>query len=192
MLMLPLRGRAIGIYLCLLFLATAQAQVEPLISQPNSSSAADSVITFNEIMYHPATTDPGGEWLELVNQMSVNMDISNWHIEGGVTFQFPTNTVFNANSYLIVAADPARFRTRPGSTNIFGPFTGRLSSGGETLRLRNQSGRLLDELSYNDHEPWPVGADGSGASLSKRDPFNGSGPGRIGERARNRVARQGK
>src|SRR5262249_51446071 len=29
---------------------------------------------------------------------------------------------------------------------------------------------------YKDEEPWPVGADGSGASLSKRDRFNASSP----------------
>src|SRR5436190_4643066 len=51
-------------------------------SVPDTNSAADSVITFNEIMYHPVKDDPSGEWIELYNQMSINMDISNWRITG--------------------------------------------------------------------------------------------------------------
>ena len=39
---------------------------------------------------------------------------------------------------------------------------------GETLRLRNNSERVMDELSYSDGGDWPVGADGSGATLTKR------------------------
>src|SRR5262249_51477243 len=147
--------------LSLCLLAAARGQSDSLRSDPNTTTAADSVITFNEIMYHPAGDAFGMEWLELHNQMSVNMDISNWSISGGVEVQFPSNTVFAANSYIVVAANPDRLRGSTGLTNIFGPFRGRLSSGGETFRLRNQTGRLMDELRYQDEDPWPVGADGS-------------------------------
>src|ERR1051326_908988 len=50
---------------------------------------ADSVVVFNEIMYHPATNEPALEWLELHNQMAVNMDLSGWSLDGGVQFKFP-------------------------------------------------------------------------------------------------------
>src|SRR5262245_45680348 len=43
-------------------------------AEPNTTTAADSVISFNEVMYHPAGDDPALEWIELYNQMSVNMD----------------------------------------------------------------------------------------------------------------------
>ena len=33
------------------------------------------------------------EWVELYNQMSVNMDVSHWALTGGVEFQFPEGTV---------------------------------------------------------------------------------------------------
>ena len=45
---------------------------------------ADSTLVFNEIMYHPATSETGLEWIELHNQMAVNMDISGWSLAGGV------------------------------------------------------------------------------------------------------------
>jgi hypothetical protein len=152
------------------------SQSPPLVSQPDTVTAADSVVTFNEIMYRPAGDDDGLEWVELHNQMSVDMDISNWRIEGGVDFQFPTNTVLSASRYIIVAADPNRLRNAAPATNIYGPFSNRLSNSGETLRLRNNSGRLMDEVTYGDEDPWPVGADGSGASLAKLGRFNASSP----------------
>src|SRR5437667_1255646 len=116
------QASALAFFLSLCFQLTTRAQTNPLPSVPDTTTASDSVITFNEIMYHPAREEIGMEWLELYNQMSVNMDISNWRIEGGVTFQFPSNTVFAANSYLVVAADPERLRGRTGLTNGFGPF----------------------------------------------------------------------
>lgn len=152
------------------------AQTRPLVSQPNTDTAADSVITFNEIMYHPTGDDPRMEWLELYNQMSVNMDISNWRVEGGIDFRFPTNTTLNANRYLVIAADPDALRTTSGATNVFGPFSKRLSNSGEILRLRNNSSRLMDEMTYSDEDRWPVSADGSGASLAKKGRFDASSP----------------
>lgn len=154
------------------FAATAEAQS----AEPNTTTAADSVATFNEVMYHPAGDETEGEWVELHNQMSVNLDISGWRIEGEINFQFPTNTVFAGGGYLVVAANPVRLQAQTGLTNLFGPFFGRLANAAGTLVLRNQSGRLMDEISYTDEDPWPVGADGSDASLSKLGRFDASSP----------------
>jgi hypothetical protein len=146
-------------------------------SQPDTTTAADSIVTFNEIMYHPAGDDPALEWVELYNQMSVDIELSNWRIEGGIDFSFPTNTILPANGYAVVAANPAALVAATGATNVFGPFTKHLANGGETLRLRNHNNRILDELTYSDNWPWPITADGSGASLAKIDRYSASSPG---------------
>ena len=44
---------------------------------------ADSTVVFNEVMYHPATNEAALEWVELHNQMSVDMDISRWSLGAG-------------------------------------------------------------------------------------------------------------
>ena len=41
---------------------------------------ADSVVVFNEIMYHPAVNEPGLEWVELHNENSVDVDLSGWRL----------------------------------------------------------------------------------------------------------------
>ncbi len=125
--------------------------------------AADTTTVFNEVMYHP----PGAadaEWVELHNKMSVNMDLSGWEISGGVNFTFPNGTVIAAGGYLVVASNPGAM---PGVTAL-GPWTGSLNNGGETIRLRDRTRRVMDELSYNDGSSWPLGADGGGFSLARR------------------------
>jgi hypothetical protein len=177
---LELRISALALSLILLLgiPATIRGEIAgALFSRPDTTTAADSIVTFNEIMYHPAGDDPSQEWVELYNQMAVDIEISNWRIEGGIEFSFPTNTVLPANGYVVVAADPAALQAATGATNVFGPFAKRLANNGETLRLRNHNNRLLDELTFGDDWPWPLAADGSGASLAKIDKYSASSPG---------------
>ena len=142
-----------------------------VIAAPSRVSA-DSVVTFNEIQYHPANQeDP--EWIELVNQMAVDVDLSEWRIRGGTNFDFPDGTVIKAKSFLVIASDPVSVEAG-GDEQVLGPWDGRLSNAGEALRLRNNSGRLMDEVRFEDRGEWPAGADGTGASLAKRHPNSAS------------------
>ncbi|MDC0935947.1 lamin tail domain-containing protein [Pirellulales bacterium] len=128
----------------------------------------DSTVVFNELMYDPAgPTDATLEWVELYNQMSVNMDISGWRLEGGVDFAFPEGTIVPGHDYIVVAADPGALQSATGYVGAWGPLTGQLDNAGEEIRLVNRNDRRLSVLRYNDTDPWPVGADGAGFTLSK-------------------------
>jgi hypothetical protein len=125
----------------------------------------DSTVVFNELMYHPL--DGGSEWIELHNQMAIDMDLSGWSLGGGVDYKFAPGTVVPGGGYLVVVAgNPAT----SGIPNAVGPFTGQLSNSGESIELYNNSARLMDAIDYADASPWPVGADGSGAPLMKINP----------------------
>jgi hypothetical protein len=137
---------------------------------------ADAVIVFNEIMYHPAANEPALEWVELRNALAVDVDISEWSLTGGINYTFPSNTFVRGRSFLVVAISPAAFTAATGVTNVLGPFTGRLGNNGDTLRLRNNSGRVMDEVTYGVEGDWPVAPDGSGVSLAKRDADSASAP----------------
>jgi hypothetical protein len=149
---------------------------EMSFSRPDTTTAADSVVTFNEIMYNPGEGATAVEWVELFNATSIDIELSGWRIEGGIQYRFPTNTILPAFAYAVVASDPDALRAGTGATNVFGPFTGRLADEGERLRLRNHNNRILDEMTYGDEAPWPMAADGSGASLAKRHPYDASSP----------------
>lgn len=117
----------------LLFLALAgSALAEP----------GDSVVTFSEIHYHPPGLTQDMEFVELHNQLSVNVDMSGWKLDGGVTFDFPEGTVIPKRGKLVVAKNPAALMTATGATGVLGPWTGNLSDGGETLRLYNNANAL--------------------------------------------------
>jgi Lamin Tail Domain/Putative Ig domain len=140
------------------------------------SVRADTTVVFNEIMYHPATNEPAMEWLELYNQMVVDMDISGWAITGGIDFNFPEGTVLKGRGYLVVALSPDDLMAATGLSGVLGPFTGRLSNNGSQLHLRNNSGRIVDSVNYGVDGDWPVGPDGFGVSLAKYDRDTASAP----------------
>ncbi|MBI1839869.1 MAG: lamin tail domain-containing protein, partial [Verrucomicrobia bacterium] len=49
------------------------------------------------------------------------------------------------------------------------------SNTGERLQLRDINQRVMDELKYGSDGSWPVGPDGAGLSLAKRDPNSAAG-----------------
>ena len=151
-------------------------QLAIVISTLSRVIAADSVVVFNEINYHPAANEAAGEWIELHNQMAVDIDLSAWHLEDGVDFAFPEGTIIPGQGYLLVARDPGALKTATGLTNVVGPFTGSLGNSGEQLELRDRNDRLMDEMLFGDGGKWPAAADGSGATLAKRDRNSTSSP----------------
>ncbi|MCH8046595.1 MAG: lamin tail domain-containing protein [Planctomycetes bacterium] len=135
----------------------------------------DSTVVFNEIMYNPLDdANDELEWIELHNQLAVDMDVSEWRLEGGIEFDFPDGTIVRGRGYLVVAANPAALEASTGFSGAIGPFMGRLNNGGEELRLFNNDGRRMNVLDYGDNGEWPVEADGGGASLAKGDRLTNS------------------
>ncbi|MDB6072241.1 MAG: exported protein of unknown function, partial [Verrucomicrobiales bacterium] len=121
-----------------------------------SASAFDSVVIINEIHYNPAAGQQ--EFVELRNLNGVDINLGRWRLSGGADYTFPEGTIIPGHGYLVLG-------------NVAGalaPFTGALSNSGETLRLRNQNDRIMDEVTYSDSGDWPTGADGSGFTLARR------------------------
>ncbi len=131
-----------------------------------AEAGVDSVVTFNELHYHPAAVTDG-EWIELKNQNSTDVDMSGWRLDGGVDFVFPAGTVIRGGRYLLIAQNPAQLMAQRGITGVLGPFSNTLNNAGETVSLKNNNSRRMDEITWMDSYPWPVAADGSGATLAK-------------------------
>ncbi len=142
----------------------------------STSLRADTAMVFNEVMYHPTVNEPALEWLEFHNQLAVDLDVSGWSVAGGISYTFPNGSIIRGRGYLVLAVNPGALASATGLPNIFGPFAGRLDNSGDTLELRNNSGRLMDRLSYEADGNWPVGPDGAGVSLAKRDRNTASDP----------------
>ncbi len=128
----------------------------------------DSTVVFSELMYNPVgANDAQLEWIELYNQLAVDMDISDWVLDGGVSYRFPDQTIVPGRGYLLVASDPAALDQQAGLTAL-GPWEGQLSNRGEEVRLYNNDERLMNVVAYEDGGDWPVAPDATGLTLAKR------------------------
>ena len=137
------------------------------------------------------------EFIELLNLSSSPVPLYDpanpgnvWRLANAVTFDFPTGTTIPAIGTLIVvsfnpstdAAALAAFQARYGTNGtLAGPFSGKLDNAGETVELwRPDTPQapphpdagfvpqiLVERVTYSDVLPWPVEADGSGASLQR-------------------------
>jgi hypothetical protein len=137
----------------------------------------DGSVVINEIMYHPdvAPLSEGDfEWIELYNQMSIDMDISGWRFEGAVQYTFSEETVIPGRGYKVIASNPTALASAGIIANASGPFTDRLNNSNDEITLVNRDGRRLSVVEYSDGEAWPVGPDGSGFSLAKLDQYSDS------------------
>jgi hypothetical protein len=115
---------------------------------------SDLIIDFGQIEFNPSSGDQAQEFIQLVNPNPFAADISGWKIEGGVSFTFKPGTVIPSNGTIYVTPDARAFRSRTtgprGGQGLFvvGGYEGRLSARGETLRLLNETGGLIQSIAY--------------------------------------------
>ncbi len=75
--------------------------------------------------------------------------------------------ILKPGEYIVLVRDIDAFRAQhPLVENAYGPFAFGLSGGGERLRLMSPQDCVVDWIDYDDVEPWPLEADGLGASLA--------------------------
>ncbi|MSU62355.1 MAG: hypothetical protein EXS31_08165 [Pedosphaera sp.] len=144
-------------------------------------------VRITEIMYNP----PGGdafEFIELQNTGGLGVDLSGCSFSG-IGFRFPTpfpELAPGARMVLGSDARPPDFQRRYPIISVTGWFSGSLDNGGERIALLDTLGHVITSVEYRDTQPWPIGADGGGASIevidSRREPddasnWHGSEPG---------------
>ncbi len=165
--------------------------VDMLPQQTNTFGAANSgpqmgPVVISEIMYNPLD---GVEFIELVNTSSSPVNLGDpdfgWELLGDdLQFQFAQGTVLEAGARAIVTSgSPTAFRVEHGlglDVVVAGPWFGSLPNGGGKIELvrnddeiQRRNGNiqrrlfLVDRVTYDDTAPWPVEADGVGASLER-------------------------
>jgi Lamin Tail Domain/CotH kinase protein len=126
-------------------------------------------------MYHTPGVQP--EYVEITNLTSNRIDAARWKLSGGVSYTFPDFNAGNTAAHFIKeyeriilsSADEATTRAAwpalPPTVRVFGPWTGLLSNGGDTLVLADAAGAVQSTLNYGDGGDWPASADGAGHSL---------------------------
>ncbi len=134
---------------------------------------SNAQIVINEINYKDEIGFESKDWIELYNNGSNAVDISNWVFKDDDDlheFIIPSGTTMNPGSYLVLVQFLADFQTwHTGVAPILGDFTFGLSGGGELIRLFDSNAVLIDFVQYDDIAPWPTEPDGTGPSLELRN-----------------------
>ncbi len=141
-----------------------------------TEGSEDSIcIVINEINYNSHPDFDSGDWVEMANAGSQDVDLSNWIFkdsDDAHQFVFPKGFVLQKDSFVVVVKDETKF------TLLFADVPNYLtgmdfgfSGSGELLRLYDNTGKPADEVEYDDHAPWPVQADGEGSSLELFNPY---------------------
>jgi len=109
-------------------------------------------IEFGVIDSSPISGNQDEEFIELVNPNDVAVDISGWHLTGGIEYIFRPGVVIPAGKSLYVSPNVVTFRARAtgpsGGQSLFvqGDYSGHLSSLGDTIQLVAADGTVIADV----------------------------------------------
>jgi hypothetical protein len=125
------------------------------LAQENASSGAEPKIKFGAYEVSPISGNQDQEYIQLLNTNSVAVDISDWHITGGIEHDFVPGTVIPKSGSLYLCPKAEAFRARmvspKGGQGLFvqGGYRNHLSNLGETVLLLDSSGATNATLTYS-------------------------------------------
>ncbi|MBI9017560.1 MAG: lamin tail domain-containing protein [Phycisphaerae bacterium] len=138
--------------------------------QTNWMTEGNAPIVINEINYNADENTQPYEFIELYNIGLQVIDLSGWYFSDGIEYVFPENTSIKPGEYLVIAEEP-NVMLAVFDVVALGPFTGKLANDGEKVTLRDALDEKIDSVEYKDVFPWPVSANGTGASMELIDPY---------------------
>ncbi len=126
-------------------------------------------IVINEINYNSSDDFNPEDWIELYNSSESPINIGTWKLKDEANdhvFTIPENTILSAGDFIVLCKDTAAFENLfPEVDNFIGDLGFGLGGGGDMVRLFDSYEILMDDVEYDDEDPWPVEADGTGATL---------------------------
>jgi len=119
-----------------------------------AAQIGNPAIDFGVIEFNPTSGNQDQEYVEIVNNNAVAVDISGWRIQGGIDFTFRPGTVIPAGGTLYVSPNVPEFLARSGGISggnelfVQGNYSGHLSNLGETLSIISDDESLIAETTY--------------------------------------------
>lgn len=116
-------------------------------------------VVINEFLADPGGIDVDGsgdyqydddEFIELYNNESVSVDISNWTLsDGTVRHTFSEGTILLSNSAIVVFGNPDKYSGIFGGSIVQGANSLGLNNGGDSIILANNEGSTVDLHTYS-------------------------------------------
>jgi hypothetical protein len=141
----------------------------------------DIKIVINEINYNSSPEKDTKDWVELLNIGNTSINLKNWNLSDGLPvdgYTFPDDIIVTPGNYIVVCRDMTAFRLiHPEIINSLGDFGFGLGSTGDDINLFDADGNLVDFVNYTPNAPWPVDANGTGASIELIKPLEDNNDG---------------
>jgi len=130
-------------------------------------------IIITEINYKSADYFNTGDWIELYNNDTQDVDISGWILKDkkdDQPYTIPNGTILKKETYIVFGENETGFKILfPNVTNIIGDFTFGLGKNEDSVRLFNTDETLINSVSYD--REW-ADAKGNGKTLTLIDVNN--------------------
>ncbi|MFD2533239.1 lamin tail domain-containing protein [Gracilimonas halophila] len=120
-------------------------------------------VVINEFLADPGGIDIDGsgtyqfdddEFIELYNNESVSVNISNWTLsDGAIRHAFPEGTVLKAKSAIVVFGSPDQYSGLFGGSIVQGTTSLGLANGGDTIILADNESNTVDSHTYTSGIP---------------------------------------
>lgn len=134
----------------------------------------------SKIHYHPSDptaeeiaagfdNDDDFEFLEFRNLSEQTLHLGGAQFSDGIDFTFGAETISPQDRVLLVRNREAFERRYGNALPVVGEYEGSLRNSGESLRLLDFGGNLIEEIEFNDRGSWPRSADGDGPSLVRME-----------------------
>jgi hypothetical protein len=143
----------------------------PLVEAAFAPSTLPRVV-ISEINYNPPGSSDATEFVELLNVGATPASLNGAYFSEGIDYTFG-DVMLGPGQTLVLARDATAFAAAYPGVAVGGVFGGALDNAGDTLTLKDISGRTIFSVTYGDGNVagWPPAADGDGSTLVLRRPF---------------------
>lgn len=137
-------------------------------------SPCTETIIFSEINYNSDPEMDLGDWVEVRNIGTQQMDLSGWILRDksdSNSFVIPSGTILQPGQNLVISGNRAYFEWWwwAGDIMLVGDFPFGLKNSKDQLRLFDQTGRIYNSIAYRSDGYWPSEPDGLGYTLEIMD-----------------------
>lgn len=152
-----------------------EAIILEAIYENKNINELDKSIVINEIMYNADKNKDTKDWIELYNVGTKSVNLKGWSIidedTSHIKFVIDEDYEINPEEYIIVNRERTEFEKYINITNkLFGDFDFGLG-GNDIVRLIDNKGATHDSVNYDNNEPLPEGADGTGYTIELINPI---------------------
>ncbi|MEZ5301731.1 MAG: lamin tail domain-containing protein [Verrucomicrobiales bacterium] len=154
----------VGIGMSLTGELAAEPDPESEIRYAEMVVLADS-LRITEMFFNPPGSGDDLEFIELQNTGGSTLALGGVRLSGAVEFTFPEMDLPPGDTVVVVANRPVFELTFGSAMRIAGEYSGRLSNGGEKIRLQLPDPYIANILSFDYNDAWYPATDGGGSSL---------------------------